>query len=123
MELPLIDIRAGGEDLARQMVEQEAIRPFDLERGPIWRATLLRLGEEDHVLMVTIHHIASDGWSMGLLVSEFNELYGAWREHRVPKAKRTRDSICRLCGLATWMADRSSTGKTARVLERAAERP
>jgi hypothetical protein len=72
----------GGEALVRTLVAEEALRPFDLERGPVWRAMLLRLGAEDHVLTVTMHHIASDGWSTGILLSEFVELYTAWQEKR-----------------------------------------
>src|SRR4051812_18484714 len=49
-------------------LEAEAARPFDLARGPLIRARLLRLGERENVVNVTIHHIASDGWSMGVLI-------------------------------------------------------
>lgn len=60
--------------LARAL--EEARRPFDLERGPILRVRWLRLGERRHVLVFVIHHIAADGWSMGLLVRELGALYG-----------------------------------------------
>ena len=52
--------------------------PFDLSRGPLLRATLLRLGEEEHVLLATMHHIVSDGWSVGVLVRELSALYAAY---------------------------------------------
>ncbi|WP_141324344.1 condensation domain-containing protein, partial [Myxococcus sp. AB025B] len=48
-------------------VEEEARRPFDLERGPLLRAKVLRVGEEEHVLVWVVHHIVFDGWSVGLL--------------------------------------------------------
>ncbi len=54
-------------------------RPFDLTTGPLIRAMLVQLSEHDHVLLVTMHHIVSDGWSMGILVREFNALYEAYR--------------------------------------------
>jgi natural product biosynthesis luciferase-like monooxygenase protein/amino acid adenylation domain-containing protein len=84
VELPVIDLTAADESLARKLAHEEADRPFDLERGPVWRAALLRLAAEDHVLLLTIHHIATDGWSAGILASEFTELYRAWRERRHP---------------------------------------
>jgi len=58
---------------------QEVLRPFDLARGPLVRARVLRLGPEDHVLILTMHHIVSDGWSMEVLVREMVALYGAAR--------------------------------------------
>jgi amino acid adenylation domain-containing protein len=60
---------------ARRLAVEEARRPFALERGPLWRALLMRLGDEEHVLLLTIHHIISDGWSMGVLVREVAALY------------------------------------------------
>src|SRR5699024_942208 len=55
---------------ARALAAEEARRPFDLTRDPLLRALLLRLSEDDHVLALTMHHIASDGWSMGILIRE-----------------------------------------------------
>ncbi|HZF12446.1 MAG TPA: amino acid adenylation domain-containing protein, partial [Thermoanaerobaculia bacterium] len=59
------------------LAREEALRPFDLGRGPLLRATLLRLAEPRHLLLLTLHHIVADGWSMGILVRELGELYGA----------------------------------------------
>nr|QEO74477.1 condensation domain-containing protein [uncultured bacterium] len=56
----------------------EVLRPFDLERGPMLRATLMRLGAREHVLLFTMHHIISDGWSRGVLIQEFSALYDAF---------------------------------------------
>ncbi|HEU4457421.1 MAG TPA: condensation domain-containing protein, partial [Longimicrobium sp.] len=67
---------------ARRRTVEEVRRPFDLSAGPLFRAALLRLGEEDHVLLLSMHHIVSDGWSMGVLVRELSALYGAYREGR-----------------------------------------
>ncbi|HEX8351419.1 MAG TPA: amino acid adenylation domain-containing protein, partial [Pyrinomonadaceae bacterium] len=81
-EVPLEDLRglpeAVREDEARRLARAEAERPFDLTRGPLLRARLLRLSDEEHVLLVTMHHIVSDGWSMGVLVREVAALYGAY---------------------------------------------
>ncbi|REG14198.1 phosphopantetheine binding protein, partial [Archangium gephyra] len=63
---------------AKRRVEEEALRPFDLARGPLLRTKLLKLGEREHVLVLVMHHIVSDGWSMGLLVRELGGLYEAF---------------------------------------------
>jgi amino acid adenylation domain-containing protein len=61
---------------------EEACAPFDLARGPLIRGCLIRLADDDHVLLVTMHHIVSDGWSMGVLVNEFSALYAAFSQGR-----------------------------------------
>jgi amino acid adenylation domain-containing protein len=70
------------EAAARGRMEAEAARPFDLERGPLVRARLLRLAADDHVLLVCMHHVVTDGWSMGVLFRELAALYAAFREGR-----------------------------------------
>jgi nonribosomal peptide synthetase DhbF len=60
----------------------EFSRPFDLTRGPLLRAVLIRRGAEDHALLLPTHHIVSDGWSMGVLIREIATLYDAFREGR-----------------------------------------
>ncbi|HSK79061.1 MAG TPA: non-ribosomal peptide synthase/polyketide synthase, partial [Thermoanaerobaculia bacterium] len=66
----------------RRLAREEGARPFDLARGPVWRNLLVRLGEDDHGLLVAMHHIASDGWSMGVLVQEIAGIYGALSQGR-----------------------------------------
>src|SRR5207344_2826102 len=66
------------EEEARRLVKEDRQRPFDLARGPLLRVTLFRLGPEDHVLLLTLHHIVSDGWSMGVLCRELSVLYEAF---------------------------------------------
>ena len=72
--LPIIDLtatpEADREAEARRRIDAEASRPFDLARGPMLRAGLIKLSEEDHIILVTMHHIASDGWSIGVLIRE-----------------------------------------------------
>ncbi|HVR95472.1 MAG TPA: amino acid adenylation domain-containing protein, partial [Thermoanaerobaculia bacterium] len=75
VELPVVDLSQVGELETLRLARDEAQRPFDLERGPLLRLALLRLGERDHVLLLTMHHIVSDGWSMGVLVREIGALY------------------------------------------------
>src|SRR5579859_2971774 len=77
--LPLIDLTSTQEPAraAREWLSVDALRPFDLIAGPLWRASLLRLNEREHILSVSMHHIISDFWSMGVLVKEFVILYAA----------------------------------------------
>ncbi|WP_164021073.1 amino acid adenylation domain-containing protein [Pyxidicoccus trucidator] len=81
LELPLTDLsplpEAEREATARRLAVEEAHRPFDLGRGPLFRTHLLRLAPERHVLLVTMHHIVSDGWSIGVLVREVAAGYEA----------------------------------------------
>ena len=65
-------------------VAEEATRPFDLSSGPLLRAMLLRLGDLEHVLTMTMHHIVSDGWSHGVLFRELSTLYEHLAGGRVP---------------------------------------
>ncbi len=61
---------------------EEGLRPFDLRRTPLLRAALVRVAAEEHVLLLTLHHIASDGWSGGVLVREMAVLYQAFSERQ-----------------------------------------
>jgi amino acid adenylation domain-containing protein len=63
------------EQRIKRLAEQDAERPFDLERGPVWRATLAQLGAKDHALLLCMHHVVSDGWSISVLSREFTALY------------------------------------------------
>ena len=84
--LPQVDLRALGRErrlgeLARLRTE-EADRPFNLARGPLLRAGLVRLDEEEHALQLTVHHIVYDGWSEEVLTAELTALYAAALEGR-----------------------------------------
>jgi amino acid adenylation domain-containing protein len=63
---------------AKLRAEQEAWTPFDLTRAPLFRTRLLRLGADDHILLVILHHIIVDGWSIGIFHDEVSELYSAF---------------------------------------------
>ena len=83
-ELPLIehDLR-GREDASVELArlgKEEARAPFDLTQGPLIRGRLVQLGEEDYVLLLTQHHIVSDGWSIGVLSRELSTLYRAFQQ-------------------------------------------
>ncbi|HEX2189135.1 MAG TPA: condensation domain-containing protein, partial [Longimicrobiaceae bacterium] len=74
------DLRASAdaEDELRRLVRDEASAPFDLAQGPLFRGRLVRMAADDHVLLLTMHHIVSDGWSMGVLFRELATLYAAF---------------------------------------------
>jgi non-ribosomal peptide synthetase component F len=80
LRLDVEDLRgaqeAGAEALRR--AAEEARRPFDLSAAPPLRLRLLRLAEDEHVILLTMHHIAGDGWSLGVLIREFGALYNAF---------------------------------------------
>jgi amino acid adenylation domain-containing protein len=88
---------------AARLAADEARRPFDLRRDLPLRASLLRLGERAHALLITAHHIASDGWSTGVLVRELSALYGAFaRGQASPLAEPT----LRYADFASWQRRR-----------------
>ena len=76
------ELRAVGESEREAELErvlrEEARRPFDLGAGPVVRCRLLRVGEEEHVLSVVVHHVAADGWSLGIFVRELSALYSGY---------------------------------------------
>ena len=63
------------EEEARRLAQQEGQQPFDLERGPLIRTWLVRLEQHEHLLVLTMHHIISDGWSSAILEQELSDLY------------------------------------------------
>jgi amino acid adenylation domain-containing protein/FkbM family methyltransferase len=82
MKLPLIDLSRLARDVreteARRIGSEEVRTPFDLAHGPLLRTTVLRLGATEHVILLTMHHIITDEWSMNLLVQEVATLYQAY---------------------------------------------
>ncbi|HEV8581882.1 MAG TPA: non-ribosomal peptide synthase/polyketide synthase [Thermoanaerobaculia bacterium] len=105
--LAMIDLAglpaAEREAKARDLVLEDLRQPFDLERGPLLRTTLVRLGDEEHLLLASMHHIVSDGWSLAVLVREVGALYGAF-------ARGERASLPELpiqyVDYAVWQRDR-----------------
>ncbi len=88
LDLPVIDLRhlafQEREQAAFRVAGEEARQPFDLGAGPLLRARLLQLDAEDHILVLVMHHIITDGWSMGLLFDEIGEHYTAFTTGRSP---------------------------------------
>ncbi|MCP4698987.1 MAG: non-ribosomal peptide synthetase, partial [Gammaproteobacteria bacterium] len=83
---------ARSEDTLREQVLKASRRPFDLEHGPVLRVNLFTRSAADHVLLLTIHHIVSDGWSLYVLLDELRTIYQAESSgvpHSLPPLKRT----------------------------------
>lgn len=72
-----------------ELTAEEARTPFDLARGPLARATLLRAGDTEHIALLTLHHTVADGWSIGVLVHELGALYGAFVQGRPRRCRRS----------------------------------
>src|SRR6476619_5878683 len=87
LALPLLDLthlpQTAREAEAHRLALENLNQPFDLVNGPLLRAGLLRMNVEDHVLLLTMHHIVSDGWSISILVNELAALYISF-SHGVP---------------------------------------
>ncbi|MDT0478079.1 condensation domain-containing protein, partial [Streptomyces sp. DSM 41014] len=77
IDLSTVQDPTAREAQVRETVDAEALRPFDLAADALLRVSLVRVAEEDHVLVLSMHHIVSDGWSIGVLTRELGELYAA----------------------------------------------
>ena len=87
------------------LLREKILQPFDLTSGPMLRAMVVCLGEQKHILLLVIHHIASDGWSMGLLHSELSELYNAFSQGNHPELA---DLPIQYADFALWQRDQFS---------------
>lgn len=74
----------GKQNYVKDALHAQALQPFDLKHGPLLRILLLRLADEENVLIIAMHHIVSDGWSMKVLVQEIIEFYQAYSTGRTP---------------------------------------
>lgn len=102
-----------GEEALREQVEREARQGFDLEHGPLLRVRLLALDAHEHVLVLTVHHIIADGWSMPLMVEELVRLYEACsqgREAQLPTLP------IQYADYAIWQRSWMEAGEQARQL-------
>jgi amino acid adenylation domain-containing protein len=112
--LPVVDLAAlpetAREAAAAALAAEEAARPFDLARGRLLRALLLRLAPERHLELVTLHHIVADGWSLGVLAGELAALYGAAPRIPLPPLP------VQYADFAVWQRERSAGGALAAQL-------
>ncbi|MCA1682148.1 MAG: condensation domain-containing protein, partial [Actinobacteria bacterium] len=109
VELPVLDLsglaQADREAELGEVVAREAVRPFDLARGPLLRAGLVRLGAQEHVLTLMLHHIVTDGWSNGVLMGDLGELY---RAEVTGTAPRLAVLAVQYADFAVWQRERLS---------------
>src|SRR5205814_5689825 len=87
LDVPVIDLSSLPADQCdaeiQRRAQEEAPRPFNLNTGPVLRAQILRVQDEDHVLLLTMHHIVGDRWSLGVAAEDLAEHYRALVEHRL----------------------------------------
>jgi amino acid adenylation domain-containing protein len=102
--LPVADLTGlrDQERTAQILAAAAALRPFDLAADPVLRTSLLRLGSLDHLLLITRHHIASDGWSFSVMADELGELYAAFAGGR---AARLPDLAIQYADFAQWQRE------------------
>nr|WP_017905470.1 non-ribosomal peptide synthetase [Pseudomonas fuscovaginae] len=112
-ELPIELLEGADSASLAARIDHEVLAPFDLRQGPLLRARLFRLGEERHVLVVTLHHIVSDGWSMPIMVDELIEAYVAFSQGQSPRPKPLPFQYA---DYAQWQRDWMEAGEQARQL-------
>ncbi|MFI6109010.1 condensation domain-containing protein, partial [Streptomyces sp. NPDC051310] len=98
---------AAGEHRLRELAQEELARPYDLRTGPLVRVLLVRLRDDEHVCVLGMHHIVTDGWSMGVASRELGELYAARVEGREP---RLPEVAVQYPDFAAWQRARLADG-------------
>jgi acyl-CoA synthetase (AMP-forming)/AMP-acid ligase II len=100
---------AATEAAAARLAAAAVERPFDLAAGPLARVVTIRLGERDHVLALAVHHLVTDGWSMGVLLRDLALAYSALRDGRQPAARQPGPTAAEVAGWARaqWPASRA----------------
>jgi amino acid adenylation domain-containing protein len=78
------------EDYNEKKASEDAMKPFDLSKGPLVRSKLFKLSDDQHLFVFTMHHIISDGWSSGVLIKEISTLYNAYRQGLAGSLKELR---------------------------------
>ena len=110
--LPVEDVRsldeAARDAALARAIDEESTKPLDLAAGPVFRARLLRLADDDHALLLTFHHIAFDGWSLGVLQRELGVAYLAFSRGETP---RLPELEIQYSDFAVWQRDRLEGGE------------
>jgi amino acid adenylation domain-containing protein/FkbH-like protein/non-ribosomal peptide synthase protein (TIGR01720 family) len=100
-------LAAASEDEAIALANEEAHQPFDLSHGPLLRCLAITMGPDDHLLVLNVHHIVSDGWSTGILWRDLSEGYAAILEGRLPSWTPLATSYA---DYSSWQQGRLSSG-------------
>ena len=118
--LPLADLGAlAAEPRSREearLAAAETHRSFDLARGPLLSTVLLRSGEGEHALLLNVHHIVSDGWSLGVLIREMSALYAALATGLEPTAAGLAEPAIQYADFAAWQRERQEGEELAEQL-------
>ncbi|MFD7065175.1 amino acid adenylation domain-containing protein [Streptomyces sp. NPDC059906] len=104
--LSVVELPGAGQATVERLVQAEGRRPFDLTRGPLLRTRLLRLGEQEHVLLVTTHHIVADGWSLSVFTRELAVAYAGIVEGKSPKLEA---APLQFADFAAWQHEQLSS--------------
>jgi amino acid adenylation domain-containing protein len=106
VDLPVLDLTHLTPDVRKQealrLAGEEGRRPFDLTSGPLLRVTLIRLESQEHILVLVMHHIITDGWSMSIFFQELAELYRAYVDTRAPELP---ELAARYSDFAQWQRE------------------
>ena len=117
-DLPVVDLRDLPPDQRAAAVtarrREEAARPFDLATDLMLRAALLVVADEEHVLLLTLHHIAADGWSLGILWRELAAAYAAYLRNADPALA---ELPVQYADYAVWQQNELEEGRQARLLQ------
>lgn len=105
------------QSIVTSLERQEARRVFDLEQTPLLRAALLKLDEQRYVLLMTLHHIVADEWSLRLLIKDNRDLLPDFQQRRALIGSGVADSICRFCRVATQASARRMVRPANGLLE------
>ena len=136
VDVEILPVEGGNpEDQVHESMRVRLAEPFDLATGPLLRVALARLDADEHVLMLAIHHIVCDGWSVDVLVSDFVAIYDAFatgQPNPLPplvvqygdyaiwqRAQATGDALARPCRLLAGAAGRARPDRPARPTSRA----
>jgi len=114
VSLPRVDFRGisnSGQKIAVEtLVERDVLQPFDLERGPLLRLKLAQLGDDEHLLIITFHHIVSDGWAFSIFVRELGQIYQAFSEG---KSSPLPELEIQYADFARWQRESGETPSAA----------
>ncbi|WP_053711125.1 non-ribosomal peptide synthetase [Streptomyces sp. NRRL B-3648] len=123
VDLPETDLSALPEqrraEAVREHLAAEAARPFDLARDRMLRCALLRLAPDEHLLQLSMHHIAADGWSLGVLIGELGALYAAYRQGRPSPLP---ELSVQYADYARWQRELTERPRHAELLEKWTDR-
>ena len=120
-DLTNLDVEQREAELKARL-DKEALQPFDLTRGPLLRCRLFVLSSDDQVLMLSMHHVVSDGWSQGVFFRELAALYTAFCRERPESIAGTCAAVCRFRGVAAPALERGTAAGPVKLLEAATRR-